>query len=81
MNTISKIALVFALISLFATTAVGGRDKRPDGPPPEAFSACEGKNSGDKAQFTSPHGDTVTGTCVMQDGKLVLHPDNPPKKK
>ena len=81
MNTITKITLGFALICLFATVALGGGGRRPDGPPPEAFTACDGKESGDAAQFVTPEGDTITGMCVMRDGKLVLHPDNPPKRK
>ena len=49
------------------------------GPPPEAFTACEGKKAGDKAEFTSPRGDTVSGTCEQDGDKLVLRPDNPPR--
>lgn len=50
-------------------------------PPPEAYSACEGKNAGDTAEFVSPRGDTVTGTCEQErDGdQLVLRPDHPPE--
>ena len=47
------------------------------GPPPEAFKACEGKTAGSTAQFTGPDGDTVTGTCRIADGRLVLRPDRP----
>jgi len=63
----------------------GGNDRssqnagrRQHGPPPEAYTACEGKNLGDTAEFVSPRGDTVTGTCEQQDDRLVLRPDNPP---
>lgn len=48
---------------------------RRHGPPPEAYTACEGKNAGDSAQFESPHGETVTGTCKEERGRLVLRPD------
>lgn len=51
----------------------GPSDRR--GPPPEAFSACEGKSVGDKAQFVGPWGDTVSGTCEEHDGRLVLRPN------
>jgi hypothetical protein len=55
------------------------RDQRgPHGPPPEAYSACEGKDTGDIAELETPEGDTVTGTCVEEDGRLVLLPDNLP---
>lgn len=47
------------------------------GPPPEAFQACEGKTAGSMAQFTKPDGETVTGTCRIADGRLVLRPDRP----
>ena len=52
--------------------------RRHQGPPPEAYTACEGKSEGDTAEFESPHGDTVTGTCEMEGDRLVLRPDNPP---
>lgn len=55
----------------------GGR--RHQGPPPEAYTACQGKSAGDTAEFVSPHGDTVTGTCVEECDCLVLRPDNPPE--
>ncbi|MCK5782987.1 MAG: hypothetical protein KAH06_00950 [Desulfobacterales bacterium] len=56
--------------------------RRHQGPPPEAYCACEGKNVGDMAESVSPCGDTVTGTCELErDGdRLVLRPDNPPER-
>jgi hypothetical protein len=50
------------------------RDERR-GPPSEAYKACEGKSAGSSAQFTKPDGETVTGTCRIADGRLVLRPD------
>ncbi len=47
------------------------------GPPPEAYTACEGKTEGSAAQFTNPKGEVVTGKCQIADGKLVLRPDHP----
>lgn len=44
-------------------------------PPPEAYKACEGKKAGATARFTTPRGDTITGTCEELDGQLVLKPD------
>ena len=51
------------------------RGDRPPGPPPEAYAACEGKNAGDPARFETPGGETVTGTCEEERGRLVLRPD------
>ncbi len=50
-----------------------GRGKH-QGPPPEAYSACESKNVGDEAQFVSPRGETMIGTCEEEGDKLVLRP-------
>lgn len=48
------------------------------GPPPEAYTACDGKNSGDRSQLTTPRGEVLTGSCEEdQEGKLVLRPDRP----
>jgi two-component system sensor histidine kinase CpxA len=46
------------------------------GPPPEAYSACEGKSAGDEAQFARPRGEMVTGTCEKEGDRLVLRPDH-----
>ncbi len=54
----------------------GGRQQ---GPPKEAYTACEGKNAGDTAEFTSPRGDTVEGICEQHGSILVLRPNNPPQ--
>ena len=86
--TISKrtpivIVLSGILVAIFAfgTSALAqDRGGRRQGPPPEAYTACDGKSAGDKAEFESPHGDTVTGTCVQRGDRLVLHPDNPPER-
>ena len=51
-------------------------EHRP-GPPPEAFRVCAGKSEGSMAQFTNPDGETITGTCRVADGRLVLRPDHP----
>ncbi|CAK8718097.1 hypothetical protein KKHLCK_07260 [Candidatus Electrothrix laxa] len=58
-----------------------GREGRHHQPPPEAYTACEGKKNGDQAELTAPQGEIVTGTCVQEkDGdRLFLRPDRPPK--
>ena len=77
--------IVIALLGiLIAFSALGNealaqqQGRRYQGPPPEAYTACEGKSEGDAAEFESPHGDTVTGTCEMEGDRLVMRPDNPP---
>ena len=68
-------------IFVFANSALAqDRGGRRQGPPPEAYTACEGKSAGDRAEFESPRGDTVTGTCVQRGDRLVLRPDNPPER-
>lgn len=57
----------------------GGTTGGHRGPPPEAYQACVGKASGSRAQFTSPRGDTVSGTCEREGERLVLRPDRPPR--
>jgi len=67
----------------YQTDNDGIQNQRHRRPPPEAYSACEGKNAGDTAEFVSPRGDTVTGTCELErDGdRLVLRPDHPPEER
>ena len=55
----------------------GERADGRQGPPPEAYSACEGKNAGDQAELTAPDGAIVTGVCEMEGDRLVLRPDHP----
>ncbi len=52
----------------------GGKRK---GPPPEAFSVCEGQSSGDSCTMETPHGE-ATGTCEdpKDDGKLACVPED-----
>lgn len=84
MKTLKKIAIASVMISLCAVNAFGSDTERQrpggrqQGPPPEAYTACESKSAGDTAEFESPRGDTVTGTCVQQGDRMVLRPDNPP---
>ena len=48
---------------------------RRQGPPPEAYEACEGKNVGEEAEFINRRGYTVTGTCEEEGDQLVFRPD------
>lgn len=51
--------------------------RRHQGPPPEAYTACEGKKVGGRALFVAPDGITVSGICETADNRLVLRPDHP----
>lgn len=78
-STSIALLAILVIFSLFGNEALAQRgDGRRQGPPPEAYTACEGKSEGDAAEFESPRGDTVTGTCVLDGNRLVLRPDNPP---
>ena len=85
MNITKKTSIIIALLGIFIAFGSFGdgafaqqKGRRHQGPPPEAYTACEGKSEGDTAEFESPRGDTVTGTCEMEGDRLVLRPDNPP---
>ncbi len=85
MNCIRKTSITFALVGLMGAFSLMANDAfaRERGrhhrtPPPEAYAACEGKSAGDTAEFESPRGDTVTGTCEQDGERLVLRPDHPP---
>jgi len=74
-SVITLTGVFFLMSAVGAESASQQTGKRRHGPPPEAYTACEGKSEGDEAQFTSPRGDTVTGTCEERDGRLLLRPD------
>jgi len=85
MNITTRTSIGIALLGIFIAFSSYGNEasaqehrRRHQGPPPEAYTACEGKSEGDTAEFVSPRGDTVTGTCEQEGDRLVLRPDNPP---
>lgn len=45
-------------------------------PPPEAFTACEDKDVGDRAKFNNRQGQSVSGICEERNGRLILRPDH-----
>lgn len=83
MTIIRKMSIVLVLLTIYAINAFGGdatsteNRGRHHGPPPEAYAVCEDKIAGDTAQFVSPRGETVTGTCEQEGDRLVLRPDRP----
>ena len=85
MTITKKTSIIIGLLATFVAFGFFGngafaqqQGRRHQGPPPEAYTACEGKSAGDAAEFVSPRGDTVTGTCEQEGDRLVLRPDNPP---
>jgi hypothetical protein len=87
MNIIKKAPMIITLMTAIIVFSSMGNTvfakesgRRHHGPPPEAYTACEGKSVGDTAEFESPHGDTLTGKCEEDGDRLVLRPDNPPGK-
>jgi hypothetical protein len=87
MRSLKKISFIFVFIILGAVQAVASDSSsqrnhgRHNGPPPEAYSACEDKSAGDTSEFVSPRGDTISGTCVEENGQLVLKPENGGKER
>ncbi|HOP39547.1 MAG TPA: hypothetical protein PLI53_00755 [Geobacteraceae bacterium] len=64
-------------VSSWASSAgnVGPRGmERRKGPPPEAVAACSGKSEGTTVEFTTPHGDKLTGVCRKIDDTLAAVP-------
>jgi two-component system, OmpR family, heavy metal sensor histidine kinase CusS len=51
-------------------------DMRP-APPPEAYQVCDGKSAGTPAQFVNRRGETISGICEEEEGKLVLRQTAP----
>ncbi len=79
MNITQKTPIIITLLAILISIIGFGSDAssqetggRHHGPPPEAYTACEDKNAGDTAEFVSPHGDTVTGTCEQEGDSLGL---------
>lgn len=83
-----KVVLAVALFNLVAASGWAGGKGGPGGqggpggkggPPPEAISACKGKQAGDSVTFTGRRGETLEATCKEMDGQLAAVPKNPPK--
>lgn len=52
--------------------------QRPNGPPPEAIAACNGKTAGATVSFTGRRGETISGTCTSENGVLAARPQGGP---
>ena len=58
-------------------------DDTHHGPPPEAYTACESKASGDACTVTTPDGKALSGTCEKpppdaSNTALACRPSGPP---
>lgn len=54
------------------------RSGRPQGPPPEFTTACEGKAAGEQVVIKTPRGDSIEATCERRGDTLSARPLNPP---
>ena len=84
MMTFAKISLFAAAAALPALGALGSRVASADGPPPlppEAYSACDGKSSGD-ACVADVHGTKIDGVCApdFEGTKIFCRPNHPPPR-
>ncbi|MGH8443794.1 MAG: hypothetical protein ACREVL_00950 [Solimonas sp.] len=74
--------LILAALILACATAQAQQQTqksgKPPAPPPEAYTACAGRNAGDMVSFTTRE-HTIEGTCEMIGGKLALRPSKPPQ--
>ncbi|RWX52511.1 hypothetical protein VU01_100416 [Candidatus Electrothrix marina] len=69
--------LTLSLATVWSVNALAARPNNGPKPPPEAYTACKGKQPGEKASFTGPMGHAVSGTCEQQGGgRLFLRPDH-----
>lgn len=59
-------------------TGNDSNNNRRQGPPPEAISACAGKQVGDSVEFTGRRGETLKATCKEMNGQLAAVPAGGP---
>lgn len=74
-------ALVLAMAAFAAACSHAqghGGHGNPPSPPPEAYTACQGKAEGDSVTLTMPDGKTLAGTCRSLNGQLVAMPAGGP---
>lgn len=67
---------IFVTSILVASGSTFAQQGRPNGPPPEAREACEGKAEGESVSFETRRGDTLTGECQYVEEQLVAVPEN-----
>jgi len=75
----TQVLLLTLMISVWTgSTWAQDRPERPDrqGPPPQAYDDCRGKQAGDVVQHTTREG-VVAATCVETPQGLAARPDRP----
>ncbi|KAF0223121.1 MAG: hypothetical protein FD176_2092 [Rhodospirillaceae bacterium] len=70
-----RLAAVMGVLILSAVPALA---QPMGGPPPEAFTACDGKDSGAECSHPTPSGTTMTGTCQPRGDKMQCIPSRSP---
>lgn len=73
-NTMLILVTLSAVPACAGSNRPGGRDGR-QGPPPEAFTACENKSEGDSVTFEGRDGESLTATCTIINDQLVAVPE------
>lgn len=78
----ANIKKTLVILSVLAMIPVAGQAFGPKegtgkkaGPPQAAIDACKDLNRGDMVQFTTRHGDTVSGFCREVRGGLIAVPE------
>lgn len=84
-SKVKTIICLLVLVSLIPVTSWAsgndGKGKQRNGPPPEAFEVCEGKDVGDSVEFTGRRGETLTATCEERNDQLVAVPEERRERK
>ncbi|MBL8601539.1 MAG: hypothetical protein JNK72_06410 [Myxococcales bacterium] len=80
-RALCSLGLVLSLSGLAAAQPQGQPGNpggRPPEPPAEAFTACQGHNTGDACTVNfGPH--TISGTCAaFRDQRMICRPDRMP---
>ena len=75
----SFLVVCFSIVTLADNTPPSPPTGELAVPPREAFSACDGKQAGDKVTFTTPRGETLTGYCKLLPARLAAIVDRPPR--
>ena len=69
--------LTLSLATTWSVNALAQPQNSISQPPLEAYTACEGKQPGEKSHFVTKIGNTISGQCKQQqDGRLILIPVN-----
>ncbi len=76
-TTKATICLLTSLsLILGAGTVFAQQNEQRQGPPQEAIDACDGKGDGDKVEFETRGGKTVSGACREHNGEIFAIPGN-----